>query len=71
MKPKRDSDVWYHISSYCKYSEENCSSQGELTDVIKDSTLLFAELPDLRHPVPREFTLPSRTYEVRTTEDSS
>ncbi len=25
------SGVWYHISSYCK---ENCSSQGELTDII-------------------------------------
>ncbi len=30
------------------------------------STLLFAELPDLR----REITLPSRTREVRTTEDA-
>ncbi len=33
--------------------------------------LLFAELPDLRHPVSREFKLPSRTHEVRTTEDES
>ncbi len=30
-----DSGVWYHISPYCKYSEENCSSWGELTDIIK------------------------------------
>ncbi len=36
------------------------------------STLLFAELPDLRRPVrPWEFTLLSRTREVRTTEDAS
>ncbi len=36
---KRGSGVWYHISSYCKYSEENCSSQGELTEVIKYAAL--------------------------------
>ncbi len=52
MKTKRGSGVWYHISFYCKYSEENGSSQGELTDIIKYGAVPFAELPDLRHPVP-------------------
>ncbi len=49
---KRGNAVWYLISSYCKYSEENCSSQGELTDVIKYAAVPFAELLDLRRPVP-------------------
>ncbi len=34
------------------------------------STLLFAELPDLRRPVRRR-SLPSRTCEVQTIEDAS
>ncbi len=33
--------------------------------------LMFAELPDLRRPVPQEITLPSLTCEVRTTETES
>ncbi len=36
---KRGSSVWYYIASYCKYSEDNCSSQGELTDFIKYAAL--------------------------------
>ncbi len=50
------------IFRYCKYSEENCSGQGELTDVIKYA----AELLDLRRPIHEKF----RTCKVRTTEDA-
>ncbi len=63
MKMKRGSGVWY-ISS-----EEDCSSRGELTDVIKYAALCRITGPALFRP--REFTLPSRTCEVRTTEDAS
>ncbi len=69
FKWKRKEAVVYHISSYCKYSEENCSSQGELTDVIKYAAL--CRITRLVSSHPREFTLPSRTCEVRTTEDAS
>ncbi len=55
--------------SYCKYSEENGSSQGELTDVIKYAAL--CRITGLASSRPQEFTLPSRTCEVRTTEDAS
>ncbi len=41
---KRGWGVWYYISSYCKHSEGNCSSQGELTYVIKYAAVSFAEL---------------------------
>ncbi len=66
---KRGSGVWYHISSYCKYSEENCSSRGELTDVIKYAAL--CRITGLASSRLREFTLLSRTREVRTTDDAS
>ncbi len=69
MKTKRGSGVWYHISSYCKYSEENCSSRGELTDVIKYAAV--CRITGLASFHPREITLPSLTREVRTTEDAS
>ncbi len=68
MKMKRGSGVWY-ISSYCKYSEENCSSQGELTDVIKYAAV--CRITGLVSSHPRELTLPSRNCEVWTTEDAS
>ncbi len=42
---------WCLIYSVCKNSEEDCSSRGELTDVIKLSMQLFAELPDLRRSI--------------------
>ncbi len=52
----------------CKYSEEDCSSRGELTDVIKYAALCrITRLASVRQ---REITLPSRTREVRTTEDA-
>ncbi len=44
---------------------------AEASWLILWSMLLFAELPDLRRPVPREITLPSQTCEIRTTEDES
>ncbi len=52
----------------CKYSEEDCSSQGELTDVIKYAALcritgLASFLRGSSHP-------PSLTHEVRTIEDA-
>ncbi len=53
----------------CKYSEEDCSSQGELTDVIKYAAL--CRITGLASFRPQEFTLPSLTREVRTTEDAS
>ncbi len=59
----------YFIYFVCKYSEEDCSSQGELTDVIKYAALCrITRFASFR---PREFTLPSLTREVRTTEDAS
>ncbi len=69
MKTKRGSGVWYHISSYCKYSEENCRSQGELTDVIKYAAL--CRITGLVSSRPQECTLPSRTCEFRSTEEMS
>ncbi len=40
----------------CKYSEEDCSSQGKLTDIIKYAALC---------------RITGLTHEVRTTEDAS
>ncbi len=51
------------------YSEENCSSQGELTEVIKYAAV--CRITGLASSRPWEFTLPSRTCKVRTTEDVS
>ncbi len=51
----------------CK--EEDCSSRGELTDVIK-----YAAVCRITGPAsfrPRELTFPSLTRGVRTTEDAS
>ncbi len=53
----------------CKYNEEDCSSRGELTDVIKYAAVF--RIPGLASVHLRELTLPSRTREVRTTEDAS
>ncbi len=53
----------------CKYSEEDCSSRGELTDVIKHAAI--CRITGLASFRPPEFTLPSLTREVRTTEDAS
>ncbi len=60
---------WCLIYFVCKYSEEDCSSRGELTDVIKYAAL--CRITGLASSHPREFTLPSLTREVRTTEDAS
>ncbi len=60
---------WSLIYLVCKYSEEDCSSRGELTDVIKYAAL--CRITGLASFRPWEFTLPSRTHEVRTTEDAS
>ncbi len=54
---------WCLIYFVCEYSEEDCNSQGELTDVIKYAAVCRI--------CPRELTLPSLTREVRTTEDAS
>ncbi len=43
--------IFRHIVN--TYSEDNRSSQGELTDVIKYAAVPFAELPDLCPPVLR------------------
>ncbi len=53
----------------CKYSEEDCSSRGELTDVIKHAAV--CRITGFASFRPREFTLPSLTREVRTTEDAN
>ncbi len=53
----------------CKYSEEDRSSRGELTDVIKHAAV--CRITGLASFRPPEFTLPSLTREVRTTEDAS
>ncbi len=42
---------WRLIYFINKYSEEDCSSRGELTDVIKYAAVPFAELPDLRRSI--------------------
>ncbi len=60
---------WCLIYFVCKYSEEDCSSRGELTDVIKYATL--CRITGLASSRLREFTLPSPTREVRTPEDAS
>ncbi len=69
---ERGSGVWYHISSYCKYSEENCSSWGELTDV--SSTLLF-HLQNYRTCVvpshPQEFHTPESNLRSPNYRDAS
>ncbi len=49
----------------CKYSEEDCSSRGELTEVIKYAAV--CRITDLRHSVRGS----SHSREVRTTEDAS
>ncbi len=54
---------WCLIYFICKYSEEDCSSRGELTDVIKYADVCVVQSVG--------FTLPSLTREVRTTEDAS
>ncbi len=60
---------WCLICFVCKYSEEDCSSRGELTDVIKYAAVCrITRLASFR---PRELTLPSLTCEVRITEDAS
>ncbi len=59
---EKEKRQWCLIYFICKYSEEDCSSRGEL---MLSSTLLFAELPDLRRSVRG-----SLTREVRTTEDA-
>ncbi len=57
------------IHFICRYSKEDCSSRGELTDVIKYAAVCrITRLAPFR---PREFTLPSLTHDVRTTEDAS
>ncbi len=43
-------------------------SQGELTEVIKYAAV--CRITELASSLPREFILPSRTREVRTTEDA-
>ncbi len=60
---------WCLIYLVCKYSEEDCSSRGDLTDVIKYAAL--CRITGLVSFRPREITLPSLTREVRTTEDAS
>ncbi len=57
---------WCLIYLVCKYSEEDCSSRGEMTDVIKYAAVCrITGLASLR---PREITLSSLTREVQTTE---
>ncbi len=56
---------WCLIYLVCKYSEEDCSSRGELT-VSK-----YAAVCRIALFRPRKLTLPSLTREVRTTEDAS
>ncbi len=60
---------WCLIYFVCKYSEKDCSSRGELTDVIKYAALCRITRLASFHPC--EFTRPSLTREVRTTEDAS
>ncbi len=60
---------WCLIYFVCKYSEEDCSSQGELTDVIKYAAL--CRITGLVSSRSREITRPSLTREVRTTDDAS
>ncbi len=48
----------------CKYSEDDCSSRSERTDVLKYATGLASFRP-------QELILPSLTREVRTNEDES
>ncbi len=62
---RRGSDIYLA----CKYSEEDCSSRGELTDVIKYAAL--CRITGLALFRPWELTLPSLTREVWTTEDAS
>ncbi len=60
---------WCLIYLVCKYSEEDCRSRGELTDVIKYAAVCrITGLVSIR---PRELTLPSLNHEVWTTEDTS
>ncbi len=65
----KESVVFDIIFRLTVYSEENCSSQGELTEVIKYAAV--CRITGLASSRPREFTLPSRTCNVRTTEDAS
>ncbi len=53
--------LWCLIYFVCEYSEEDCSSRGKLTHVIKHAAV--CRITGL--------ALPSLTREVRTTEDSS
>ncbi len=57
------------IYFFCKYSEEDCSSQGELTDVIKYAAV--CRITGLVSFHLHELTLPSLNREVRATEDAS
>ncbi len=68
FKLKRKEAVVFDIF-FCIYSQENCSSQDELIDVIKyTSVCRITRLASFR---PRELTLLSLTREVWTTEDAS
>ncbi len=58
---------WCLIYFICKYSEEDCSNRGELTDVIKYAAV--CRITGLASFRPREFTRLFR--EVRTTKDAS
>ncbi len=60
---------WGLIYVVCKYSEEDCSSRGELTDVIKYAAV--CSITGLASFRARVLTLTSLTREVRTKEDAS
>ncbi len=60
--------AWGLIDFVCKYNEEDCSSRGELTDVIKYAAL--CRITGLASSRPQEFTLPSIICEVWTNEDA-
>ncbi len=65
FKWKRKEAVVFDII-YHKYSVEDCTSQGELTDDIKYAAL--CRITGLASSRARGFTLPSRTRKVWTTE---
>ncbi len=66
---RKEAVVFYSLYFICTYSEEDCSSRGELTDVIKYAAA--CRITGLASFHPLELTLPSLTREVRTTEDES
>ncbi len=59
---------WCLIYFVCNYSEQDCSSRCELTDVIKYTAV--CRITGLASFHPQELTLPSLTREVQTTEDA-